>query len=81
MNIDIILSDDHSAKNIIDHLFQKKGLAYWEVLYLYGKINTIPPRQLETIHNSVNQVVDRPIGVPFKRLMKRAEQRILEIFS
>lgn len=81
MNIDIILSDDNSAKNIIDHLFQKKGLAYWEVLYLYGKINAIPPKRLETIHNAVNQVVDRPIGVSFNNLMRRAEQRILGIFS
>lgn len=80
-NINVILSDDHSAKNIIEHLFQKEGLAYWEVLYLYGKINGLKPRQLEAIHNAVNQVVDRPIGVPFNRLMKRAEQRILEIIS
>ncbi len=81
INIDVILSDDHNAKNIIDHLFQKEGLAYWEVLYLYGNINGIPPRQLETIHNAVNQIVNRPIGVPFNRLMRRAEQRISDINS
>jgi len=80
INIDTILSDDRSAKNIIEYRFQKNGLAYWEVLYIYGDINGIPPKQLETIHNAVNQVVDKPIGVRFKKLMKRAEDRVSVLF-
>lgn len=81
IGIDIILSDDHSAKNIIEYRFQKGGMAYWEVLYYYGKLNGMPLKQLETIHNAVNQVVDKPIGVPFKKLMRRAEGRISELFN
>ena len=58
ININVILSDDRNAKNLIDHLFQKEGLAYWEVLYLYGKINGVNSRQVETIHNAVNQTAE-----------------------
>jgi len=61
--------------------FEKEGLAYWEVLYIYGKINGISYKELESIHNSINEVVSKPIGVSFKKLMKKAESKISELIS
>lgn len=79
IKIEIILSDDNNAKRIINHLFQINGLAYWELIYLYSRIKGMNFDVVEVIHQEVNKVVDQPIGVPFDRLMRRAEQRILEI--
>lgn len=81
LNIEIILSDDRNAKRIIKQLFEKEGLAYWEVLCIYGKINGVSYKELESIHNSVNKVVSQPIGVSFKKLMKKAELKISELIS
>ncbi|MDF9408212.1 MAG: hypothetical protein A4E52_00333 [Pelotomaculum sp. PtaB.Bin013] len=79
LNISILLIDDASAKRIIEHNSNVKGLSHVEVLYLAILKKIMTPQEAEKVFERINTVVTYPIKTPFSDLIRRAQKRFREL--
>lgn len=78
--IPILLSDDRSARRIIETL-GVTVLSLPEILWLNIHFYKLTPEEGQVIFDMLNDVVDHPITTPFTELLDRLGNRLTTIFG
>ncbi|WP_141264537.1 MULTISPECIES: hypothetical protein [unclassified Neomoorella] len=76
LGIQILLTDDRTAKRLIQEWSELICIAHWEILWLCINVNLLKMSEAEKIFQALQTVVEYPVKIPFKELMKRSSNRL-----
>lgn len=79
LGIPIFLSDDRTAKRIIENASNVVGLSHIEVLLWATEADVLKPAKAQKIFHDINSVVSHPIGTPYHVLQERARERFKKL--